>query len=167
SVNLHGGHVERGSDGYPTDVIPRGTAKDYVYPNRQNAATLSYHDHEMGRTGPNVWMGLFGAYLIEDDVEASLNLPSGAYDVPLILQDRAFGADGSLQYSPDMMHGAMGDVLLVNGVPQPRFEVANRKYRLRILNGSNARAYELSLSSGQPFVQIATDGGLLSRPVRR
>jgi FtsP/CotA-like multicopper oxidase with cupredoxin domain len=167
SVHLHGGHVEPGSDGYPTDVILRGTAKDYLYPNRQNAATLSYHDHEMGRTGPNVWMGLFGAYLIEDDVEANLNLPSGAYDVPLILQDRAFGADGSLRYSPDMMHGAMGDVLLVNGVPQPRFEVANRKYRLRILNGSNARAYELSLSSGQPFVQIATDGGLLPRPVRQ
>jgi spore coat protein A len=66
-----------------------------------------------------------------------------------------------------MMHGAMGDVILVNGVAQPRFEVANRKYRLRILNGSNARAYGLTLSSGQPFVQIGTDGGLLPRPVRR
>jgi spore coat protein A len=167
SVHLHGGHVEPGFDGYPTDVIARGTAKDYVYPNRQVASTLSYHDHQMHRTGHNVWMGLFGAYLIEDDVEASLNLPSGASDVPLIIQDRAFRADGSLRYSPDMMHGALGDVILVNGVAQPRFEVANRKYRLRILNGSNAREYELALSSGQPFVQIATDGGLLPRPVRR
>jgi FtsP/CotA-like multicopper oxidase with cupredoxin domain len=167
SVHLHGGHVEPGSDGYPTDVIARGTAKDYVYPNRQIASTLSYHDHQMHRTGPNVWMGLFGAYLIEDDVEASLNLPSGAYDVPVIIQDRAFRTDGSLRYSPDMMHGALGDVILVNGVAQPRFEVANRRYRLRILNGSNAREYELALSSGQPFVQIATDGGLLPRPVSR
>jgi spore coat protein A len=167
SIHLHGGHVEPGSDGYPTDVIARGTAKDYVYPNRQIASTLSYHDHEMHQTGRNVYMGLFGAYLIEDDIEAGLNLPSGAYDVPLIIQDRAFRVDGSLLYSPDTMHGAMGDVILVNGVAQPRFEVANRKYRLRILNGSNARDYELALSSGQPFVQIATDGGLLPRPVRR
>jgi spore coat protein A, manganese oxidase len=167
SVHLHGGHVEAASDGYPTDVIARGTAKDYVYPNRQIAATLSYHDHQMERTGPNVYMGLFGAYLIEDDFEASLNLPSGDYDVPLIIQDRAFRLDGSLRYSPDMMDGALGDVILVNGVPQPRFEVAARKYRLRILNGSNARPYNLTLSSGQSFTQIATDGGLLPRPVRR
>jgi spore coat protein A len=167
SVHLHGGHVGPGSDGYPTDVIAPGTAKDYVYPNRQIASTLSYHDHEMGRVGRNVYMGLFGAYLIEDDVEASLNLPSGPHDVPLIIQDRAFRLDGSLRYSPDMMEGAVGDVILVNGVAQPRFEVANRRYRLRILNGSNARAYELSLSSGQSFVQIASDGGLLPRPVRR
>lgn len=167
SIHLHGGHVEPEFDGYPTDVITPGAAKEYAYPNRQLAATLSYHDHQMHRTGRNVWMGLFGAYLIEDDLEASLNLPSGAYDVPLIIQDRTFRADGSLLYSPDMMHGAMGDVILVNGVAHPRFEVANRKYRLRILNGSNARDYELSLSSGQPFVQIATDGGLLPRPVQR
>jgi FtsP/CotA-like multicopper oxidase with cupredoxin domain len=167
SVHLHGGHVAPDSDGYPTDMIASGAAKDYVYPNGQIAATLSYHDHEMGRTGRNVYMGLFGAYLIEDDVEASLNLPSGDYDVPLIIQDRAFRLDGSLLYSPDMMHGALGDVILVNGVPQPRFEVANRKYRLRILNGSNAREYGLTLSSGQPSLQIATDGGMLPRPVRR
>ena len=167
SIHLHGGHVEPGFDGYPTDVIPPGAAKHYVYPNRQIASTLSYHDHEMHRTGRNVYMGLFGAYLIEDEVEGGLNLPSGAYDVPVIVQDRAFRTDGSLLYSPTMMDGAMGDVILVNGVPQPRFEVANRRYRLRILNGSNARAYELALSSGQSFVQIATDGGLLPRPVRR
>src|SRR5205807_7297213 len=122
SVHLHGGHMEPGSDGYPTDVIAPGTAKDYVYPNRQIASTLSYHDHAMGRVGPNVYMGLFGAYLIEDDLEASLNLPSGGYDVPVIIQDRAFGVDGSLRYSPDVMEGSLGDVILVNGAPQPRFE---------------------------------------------
>lgn len=167
SVHLHGGHVEAVHDGYPTDMIAPGTAREYVYPNGQIAATLSYHDHQMEQTGRNVWMGLFGAYLIEDDVEAGLNLPSGDYDVPVIIQDRTFNADGSLSYSPDMMMGAMGDVILINGVPHPRFEVANRRYRLRILNGSNARAYDLALSSGQSFVQIATDGGLLPQPVPR
>lgn len=166
SIHLHGGHVEAGSDGYPTDVIAPGAARDYVYPNRQLASTLSYHDHEMGHAGRNVYMGLFAAYLIEDDAEAGLGLPSGPYDVPVIIQDRTFGADGSLQYSPDMM-GVSGDVILVNGVPYPRFDVAGRRYRLRILNGSNARNYELSLSSGQSFTQIATDGGLLPRPVPR
>ena len=167
SVHLHGGHVEAAFDGYPTDVIAPGTFKDYVYPNGQMAATLSYHDHQMHQTGRNVWMGLFGAYLIEDDSESRLNLPSGAYDVPVIIQDRAFNVDGTLSYSPNMMEGAVGDVVLVNGVPQPRFEVANRRYRLRILNGSNARAYELALSSGQSLTQIATDGGLLPQPVPR
>ena len=166
SIHLHGGHVEASSDGYPTDVIAPGAYKDYVYPNRQIASTLSYHDHQMEQTGRNVYMGLFGAYLIEDDVEARLNLPSGAYDVPLILQDRTFNGDGSLNYSPSMM-GVTGDVILVNGVPHPRFEVANRRYRLRILNGSNARDYQLALSSGQSFTQIATDGGLLPKPVPR
>ena len=166
AVHLHGGHVEARFDGYPTDVIPLGASRDYVYPNRQIAASLSYHDHEMHRTGPNVYMGLVGAYLLEDDEEAALNLPSGDYDVPLIIQDRAFGVDGSLRYSPGM-DGMFGDVILVNGVAQPRFGVANRKYRLRIYNASNARAYELTLSSGQPFVQIATDGGLLPSPVQR
>ena len=166
SVHLHGGHMESAFDGYPTDVIAPGTAKDYVYPNRQIAATLSYHDHQMDQSGRNVWMGLFGAYLIEDDVESGLNLPSGAYDVPVIIQDRTFNADGSLSYSPSMM-GTTGDVILVNGVPHPRFQVANRRYRLRIFNASNARDYELALSSGQSFTQIATDGGLLPQAVPR
>ena len=166
AVHLHGGHVEARFDGYPTDVIPLGANRDYVYPNRQVAASLSYHDHEMHRTGLNVYMGLVGAYLIEDEEEEVLNLPSGEYDVPIIIQDRSFGVDGSLRYSPGM-DGMFGDVILVNGVAQPRFAVANRKYRLRIYNASNARAYELTLSSGQPFIQIATDGGLLPSPVSR
>ena len=166
AVHLHGGHVEARFDGYPTDVIPFGASREYVYPNRQLAASLSYHDHEMHRTAPNVYMGLVGAYLLEDEEEEALNLPSGDYDVPLIIQDRAFGVDGSLRYTPGM-DGMYGDVILVNGVAQPRFGVANRNYRLRIYNASNARGYELTLSSGQPFVQIATDGGLLPTPVPR
>ena len=177
SVHLHGGHVDAGSDGYPTDVIAAGTTRDYVYPNHQIASTLTYHDHQMGTVGRNVYMGLLGAYLVDDEVDAGLNLPSGSYDVPVIIQDRVFRNDGSFDYSPSMM-GAEGDVLLVNGVPQPYFEVANRKYRLRFINGSNARSYELelgspqplvqlALSSAQPLVQIGTDGGLLPRPVKR
>jgi spore coat protein A len=167
AIHLHGGHVEPSSDGYPTDVIAPGAYRDYLYPNGQIASTLSYHDHQMDRTGPNVYMGLFGAYLIDDDVDAALNLPSGDQDVPVIIQDRLFNSDGSLNYLHDLVEGARGDVILVNGVPQPRFTVANRKYRLRFLNGSNSRPYELALSSGQPLIQIASDGGLLPQPVER
>jgi FtsP/CotA-like multicopper oxidase with cupredoxin domain len=166
AIHLHGGHVEARFDGYPTDVIPVGATRDYVYPNRQLAAPLLYHDHEMDRTGLNVYMGLVGAYLLEDDEEPALNLPSGDYDVPVLIQDRAFDVDGSLRYTPEM-DGMFGDVILVNGVPQPRFAVANRKYRLRIYNASNARTYELTLSSGKPLIQIGTDGGLLPAPVPR
>jgi len=171
SVHLHGGHVAPEMDGHPTDLIEPGAYKDYVYPNNQIASTLWYHDHALGITATNVYMGLAGFYLIEDEVETSLNLPNGNYDVPLAIQDRLFNPDGSFYYPPftyaTLMNGVLGDTVLVNGAVQPYFQVANRKYRFRILNGSNAREYELALSSGQSFVQIATEGGLLPEPVTR
>ncbi len=164
-VHLHGGVTPPDSDGFPTDVIMPGQSKSYVYPNDQRAATLWYHDHAMHHTGRNLYMGLAGLYLIEDDQEAALPLPRGAHDVPLIIQDRRFEADGSLAYEHGIGHrGAKGDTILVNGVPWPRMEVATRQYRFRILNASNARIYRLTLSSGQRLVQIATDGGLLPKP---
>jgi FtsP/CotA-like multicopper oxidase with cupredoxin domain len=165
-VHLHGGVTPPDSDGFPTDLIMPGQSKTYVYPNDQRAATLWYHDHAMHHTGRNLYMGLAGLYLIEDDQESNLPLPRGAYDIPLIIQDRRFGADGALAYEHGVGHrGANGDTILVNGVPWPRMEVAARQYRFRILNASNARAYRLALSSGQRLVQIATEGGLLPRPV--
>lgn len=171
SVHLHGGHVPPDMDGHPTDLIAPGAYKDYVYPNNQIAATLWYHDHALHRTAMNVYLGLAGFYLIEDDFEKGLNLPGGAYDVALVIQDRLFNADGSFYYPPltreTLMNGVLGDTILVNGAAQPYFQVANRKYRFRILNGSNAREYELALSSGKSFVQIGTDGGLLPAPVTR
>jgi len=171
SVHLHGGHVAPEMDGHPTDLIDPGAYKDYVYPNNQIASTLWYHDHALGITATNVYMGLAGFYLIEDDVEASLNLPNGNYDVPLAIQDRLFNPDGSFYYPPftyaTLMNGVLGDTVLVNGAVQPYFQVANRKYRFRVLNGSNAREYKLALSSGQSFVQIATEGGLLPESVTR
>jgi spore coat protein A, manganese oxidase len=187
SIHLHGGHVPGEMDGHPMDLIPTGSHKDYVYPNTQPAATLWYHDHAMDLTGPHVYAGLAGLYLIEDDLETSLPLPKGEYDVPLLIQDRLFNPDGSLSYTLSehagmmgpmggmggMMGGMMsdriflGDTILVNGAIQPHLQVAARKYRLRILNGSNAREYDLALSSGKPFTQVATDNGLMPAPVTR
>ncbi|HHQ40886.1 MAG TPA: multicopper oxidase family protein [Chromatiales bacterium] len=167
TTHLHGGHVPPQYDGYPVDYIVPGASKDYHYPNTQAGAMLWYHDHTMDLTGRHVWMGLAGLYIIEEPGEDTLGLPSGPYEVPLVIQDRNFAADGSLVYTDNIMQGELGSIILVNGAPWPYLEVGTRKYRLRILNGSNARLYELALSNGAPFIQIGTDGGFLEQPVQR
>ncbi|MEV0464904.1 multicopper oxidase domain-containing protein [Nocardia tengchongensis] len=197
-THLHGGHTPAESDGYPTDyLMPVGDSsvmihddpqaavvrgeREYRYPGDQPAATLWYHDHRMDFTGPAVWRGLAGFHLVDDDVDRGLGLPDGERDLPLLLCDRAFDADGQLVYpaadpmgmhgaavSDDYMQGVQGDVLLVNGVPWPRFPVAAARYRLRWLNASNARVYRLRLDGphrqAPGFIQIGSDGGLLDRP---
>ena len=100
-------------------------------------------------------MGLAGFYLLKEDSEIEGQLPNGPYDVPLMLHDRAFTADGELDYDHDAHHGATGRVMLVNGAPWPVLEVAARKYRFRILNASNATAMRLALSTHHPLIQIA------------
>ncbi len=170
SVHLHGAHVRPEDDGHPREAIGPGSFRDYHYPNLQRGATLFYHDHSHGTTGLHVYHGLAGAYIINDPEEASLGLPQGDFDIPLLIQDRVFGADGSFLYnlSGDTREaGFLGDTILVNGVVQPYFKVARRKYRFRIVNASNARMYELQLSSGAPLMQIATDGGLLPKPMAK
>jgi spore coat protein A len=165
-VHLHGGATPSDSDGFPTDMVLPGQTRTYMYPNNRRAATLWYHDHAMDHTGRNIYMGLAGLYLVHDDEEQSLGLPSGPYDVPLFIQDRKFAPDGSLSYQTLNHLGAKGGVILVNGAPWPHMEVAARKYRFRIVNACNATPLRLALSSGQPLLQIATDGGLLPSPVR-
>jgi spore coat protein A len=194
-VHLHGGHTPAGSDGFPTDfLLPAGPVpahdhggavtqgtRDYVYPMRQPAATLWYHDHRMDFTGPAVWRGLAGFHLVRDADERSLGLPHGDREIPLMIADRSFDADGSLLYpglDPTLLHtpgvtdayrgGVLGDVITVNGAAWPVAELPRVRHRLRLLNGSNARRYRLSLSPPSAgFVVIGTDGGLLAAPVRR
>lgn len=166
-VHLHGGKTPPTSDGYPEswftsnfkEVGPTFTQEVYTYPNEQRATTLWYHDHAMGITAINVYAGLAGFYLIHDEYEQSLNLPKDPYDIPLLIQDRSFNEDGSLLYQQ------FGDFILVNGKVWPNFEVEPRKYRFRILNGSNSRTYRIALSNGQSMVQIGSDGGFLEKPV--
>jgi spore coat protein A len=177
STHLHGGVTPPESDGYPTDLVPPGGHKDYVYPNEQRASTHWYHDHRMDFTGPQVWRGLAGFYLVRDEAEDALTLPTGEKDVPVMIADRLFAEDGSFYYpsldssltgEPGVLgaygDGVLGDSVLVNGAVQPFLEVANTRYRFRILNASNARQYELALDSGRPLVQVGSDGGLLSAP---
>lgn len=164
TTHLHGGKVPAASDGHPTDLIRPGGRKDFFYPNDQEAATLWYHDHTHHRTSRHNYMGLNGLYIIEDPDEEDLNLPKGRYDVPLIIQDRRFRANGALRFH-DHHDDVIGNTILVNGRPVPFFKVANRKYRFRILNASNSRGYDLALDNGSPLVQIGTDQGLLGAPV--
>lgn len=167
SIHTHGAYVDGDSDGHPSDPIAPGASKTYAFGNNQNARTMWYHDHVEHQTATNVYAGLSGFYLLRDDTEDALPLPRGEFDVPLCVQDRLFNSDGTLNYPADAVsdNGLMGNVIVVNGKAQPYFQVAARKYRFRILNGSNARPYQLSLSNGQPFQLIATEGGLIGAPV--
>lgn len=171
-THLHGGHVGSGSDGNPDAwFTPGANSGIYDYPNDQEASTLWYHDHAMGVTRLNVYAGLAGYYIIRDDSENALQLPSGPYEIPIVIQDRMFTATGQLYYpsgafangDPSILPEMFGDFILVNGKTWPVLNVEPRKYRFRFLNGSDSRFYKLNL--GIPFVQIGTEGGLLNAPV--
>jgi spore coat protein A len=186
-VHVHGAVVNASSDGYPEFWFtpnrsappnglggPPGNHVVYYYPNEQQAATLWYHDHALGITRENVYAGLEGFWLVRDPkVEDELNLPRGKFEIPLMIQDRSFNSDGSLFYPdvginpaihPEWVPEFFGDFNLVNGKAWPFLKVEPRKYRFRVLNGSNARFYNLRLSSGQPFIVIGNDRGYLEHP---
>ncbi|KPB05430.1 multicopper oxidase family protein [Bacillus sp. CHD6a] len=183
-VHLHGGVTPDTSDGYPEAWFTRGfkqvgsyfTNQLYTYPNIQDATALWYHDHAMGITRLNIYAGLVGFYLIYDEEEQRLNLPKQPYEIPLLILDRSFQADGALYYpaqpdppnpemNPSVLPDFFGDTILVNGKIWPYLDVEPRLYRFRILNGSNSRFYRLSFSNGMPFIQIGSDQGLLAHPV--
>jgi FtsP/CotA-like multicopper oxidase with cupredoxin domain len=173
TVHHHGSHSASTDDGQVTGInflFEPGQTRTYTYEGIENGenergAMQWYHDHRMGETGMNVWMGLTGLFIIDDPADPQ-TLPSGAYDLPLVIADRQFDSDNQIQYFYDPA-GVVGDKVLVNGVYEPYLDVADRKYRLRILNGANARIYILTLSTGEAFTQIGTESGLLPAPVAR
>jgi spore coat protein A, manganese oxidase len=171
-AHLHGAKVPSKDDGYPEDWFVPGKSRTCHYPLDQEATALWYHDHAMGLNRLNTYAGLFGMFLVRDAVEDSLHLPSGKYEVPLILYDRDFTTDGQLFYgtSGDPEHPWIpefsADGLLVNGKIHPFFEVEPRLYRFRVVNVANSRFFNLSLSNGAPLVQIGTDQGFLPAPGR-
>src|SRR6476659_5376667 len=145
STHLHGSASLPQFDGYASDVTNVGQFKDYEYPNLQEARTIWYHDHGVHITAPNAYMGLAAMYILHDDLELSLPIPHGRYDVPLILKDALFETNGQLIFDDNDQSGLFGDVILVNGRPWPLMEVEQRKYRFRILNASISRSYGLTL----------------------
>jgi FtsP/CotA-like multicopper oxidase with cupredoxin domain len=169
-VHWHGLDVPQDMDGHPRFAIPEGGRYEYEFTVVNRAGTYWYHPHPHGQTGPQVYAGMAGLLLVGDEEEDALSLPSGEFDIPMVIQDRTFDGD-RMVYLPngmmDRMMGFLGDEILVNGRPDARFGVASRSHRLRILNGSNSRIYKLGWEDGTPLVVLATDGGLLEAPVTR
>jgi len=215
AVHHHGGDVAKEFDGGPDQWIsprraqvgPGVTAAGsvgansnadglaYTYNNQQEAAMTWYHDHGEGVTRINAYGGLAGLYVVrdanEDKLVAQAKIPSGPYELPVVIQDKTFTADGSLSYagdpadypepdlnlpSPTHMPEQFGDVIVVNGVAWPNLDVEPREYRLRLLNGSDSRVYVLEFGFGGvnrrggfnqylPMYKISTDLGFLNRPV--
>ncbi|MGJ0515782.1 MAG: multicopper oxidase family protein [Methylomicrobium sp.] len=199
TIHLHNAHTASESDGIPQDYTWPGEFWDHHYANipagfdkREIMSTLWYHDHRMDFTAPNVYAGLNGFYLLFDKKDANdetkkgtYRLPSGKYDVPLILHDVQFDQNGQAVwdfFNPEptggdlpsalyTTHGMIGDRFTVNRIIQPFFIVEARKYRFRVLNGGPSRLYELYVQKeggsdkGEEFFVISTDGNLLPRPI--
>lgn len=162
STHLHGSASLPQYDGYASDVTNPGFQKDYRYPNFQPARTLWYHDHGVHFTAQNAYSGLAAQYRMHDPQERRL-LPQGEFDVGLTISDAMFAADGTLGYDDNSHSGLWGDVILVNGRPWPVMKVQKRVYRFRILNCCISRSLRPRLSTGDPMVMVATDGGLMPR----
>ncbi len=168
NVHWHGLAAPAEADGYPTDLVSPGGARQYRFQIAERAGTYWYHPHPDGRTAAQVYAGMAGFLIVEDDDERALGLPAGEQDVPLLLQDRRRTSDGSFSYAPtpmDLMAGYLGDAALVNGTPDAELSVAATLYRCRLLNGSNARIFRVAFDDSRAFQVIAGDGGLLERPV--
>ncbi|HKF23996.1 MAG TPA: multicopper oxidase domain-containing protein [Candidatus Angelobacter sp.] len=190
--HLHGGYTPSASDGFPESwfadfsehpgvVGPTFTGTTFEYFNSQLPTLLWYHDHALGMTRLNLAAGLEGMFIIRDPQHDNISplLPSGNFEWPLMLTDRAFNSDGSIHFTtvgdnPDFHPywdpEYFGDEIMVNGKVWPNLNVQRRQYRFRIVDGSNARFYGLSLvnqTTGQkiPFIQIGSDGGFLRAPV--
>ena len=171
-VHWHGLHVPAIMDGHPRHVVSQGESYFYEFDVKNRAGTYWYHPHPHGRTGPQVYRGLAGLFIVSDDEEEqAVGLPDGEYDIPLVLQDRMFDPDNQLVYTSghrmEQMTGFLGDLIMVNGMADFTLPVATSAYRLRLLNGSNSRIYKIAWKDGRPLTIIGTDGGLLEKPVYR
>ncbi len=170
TLHWHGMRPPSDMDGGPHQPILNGATWNAAYTVNQRASTNWYHPHPHGTTAPQVYAGLAGMMIVDDAETQALDLPKtyGADDFPVIVQDRDMTADGTFTYSASRMEtirGKKGNTILVNGVIDPALDVPAKQVRLRLLNGSNSRIYNLSFATGITFQQIATEQGLLAAPV--
>lgn len=167
-IHWHGLHIPPEMDGHPMYAIDNGQQYIYEFEVNNRPGTYWFHPHPDKITGPQVYQGLAGMFIVEENEN---NLPSGKYDLPLIIQDRIFDGNNQLVYmqnSPmNQMQGFLGDRIVVNGNSENNLQVSKSTYRFRILNGSNSRIYKLAWSDSSDVIVIGTDGGLLSEPVRK
>jgi FtsP/CotA-like multicopper oxidase with cupredoxin domain len=166
-THWHGLHVPAEVDGHPMYVIGQGQTFVYEFEVVNRACMAIYHPHPHEATAKQVYHGLAGAIIVNDDEETALGFPTGEFEIPIVIQDRLFDAQNQLIYSPGMrgnMFGFYGNRILVNGRPELQLDVATRAYRLRFLNGSTARIYKLAWDDGTPITLLGVDGGLLEQP---
>ncbi len=169
-THWHGLHVPASMDGHPRYAVDQGETFVYEFEVLNRAGLYLYHPHPHGATASQVYHGLAGAILVNDEEERALDLPSGEYEIPIVIQDRSFDEHNQLRYlrgMHDRMLGFYGDRILVNGRPDFRIDVATRAYRLRFMNGSTARIYKLAWDDGTPVTVLGVDGGLLEKPVNK
>ncbi len=175
TIHWHGFKIPGDQDGGPDFPVAAGDSKTYQFAMLQPAASLWFHPHPDMKTGEQVYRGLAGVYILDDDINKQLiadkNLPANEFDIPVLVQDRRFADEingtKELLYMDKPMDadGMLGDDILVNGVKLPKLDVETRQYRFRIYNTSNARTYDFALHDGSNFTVIGTDGGLLATPV--
>ncbi len=170
TMHGHGMHVPAIMDGGPHQKIAPNASWTAKYRVNQKACTNWYHPHQMGKTARQVYMGLAGFIIIDDDESENLDLPKryGIDDFVIAVQDRRFTKEGEIDYSPnrmEIMRGYKGDILLTNGIISPYLEVEAKEIRFRILNGSNASVYNFAFENRKPFYQIATDNSFLEKPL--
>lgn len=162
SVHLHGGVTEAKSDGQMSLAVQPGKSRRYRYDNTQNAAALWLHDHTHHTEAEQVYRGMASPYIISSPEERRLGLPSGEFEVPILLRDADVDERGDLVFTMD--DTANRTTIMANGVPWPHMDVKRRKYRFRLINSSNMRFFVLGLSDGTPLTVIGTDDGLLAGP---
>jgi len=169
SVHLHGSYTHSAWDGWAADEIQPGQYKDYYYPNTETARSIWYHDHAENHTAADAYYGQAGMYIIYDPAEDSLKLPTGKYDVPLAISDKAYQSNGDLASPNGNTENFFGDIIHVNEQPWPYLSVEPRKYRLRFYDMSLSRPYTLYFADSDgnwiDFQVIASDSGLFGGPV--
>jgi FtsP/CotA-like multicopper oxidase with cupredoxin domain len=196
-VHWHGLILPEEMDGHPRFSIEPGQTYVYEFEVINRAGMNWFHPHPDMLTGQQAYAGLAGLFIVTDPEETALKLPSGAYEVPIVLQDRTLDTNNQLLYlgskigtprnnnignmggmnNSDRSGSSMGDMssmmgflgqqIFINGKPKFTLAAATQVYRLRILNGSNARIYKLGWSNGDPLTVIGTDGSLLTQPVQK
>ena len=173
-IHWHGLHTPAAMDGHPRNTIAPGGRYDYDFTVRNRGGTYWYHTHAHELTAEQAYNGLASFFVVDDDdqrkLTKALDLQLGVTDLPIVIQDKQFDAQGRLHYKPgvhEAMMGWLGDIMLCNLTPNAVQTVTPRTYRLRLLNGSNSRIYRLAFATGSKrlgFTVIGTDGGLLERP---
>ncbi|MFO7915371.1 MAG: multicopper oxidase family protein [Candidatus Krumholzibacteriales bacterium] len=167
-IHWHGLHISPEMDGHPRYAIDEGEQYVYEFQVNNRRGTYWFHPHPHQITGPQVYYGLAGMFLVEED---NPELPSGEFDRALILQDRTFDSDNQLVYLGNnrmaRMRGFLGNRMFVNGKADRQTEVKKTAYRFRILNGSNSRIYKLAWNDGSDIIAIGTGGGLLEEPAEK